>query len=219
MKHPLWLAFVFWTASGFLLLFAGRGDFGWWDKLWLLLLAVAAYSGVAERAGLQTARVRGGIVFAALTAAAGAWCLGGSPPGPFYFTSHAGPALPGIFPLLLPVLLFGFLCLCDISAAVVFPYANRLAHAAWTSLAFVITLMNSASFFSGSRAWWVWNPSGLLHAACAAAVTGGLAFALAFILPVDSRMRVSRWSIEVAAWVLLNVLFVAALVLNHFASQ
>lgn len=219
MKHPLWLAFLVLTASGFPLVFAGRGACGWWDKVWLLLLAVAAYSGVAARAGLQAARLRGGIVFGILAMAAVAMVLSGFPLGSLHFTAQAGPLIFGIFPLLLPVLLFGFFCLCDISAAVVFPYANRPAHAAWASLAFVITLANSAVFFSGSRVWWVWNPSGWPQEAAGAVVLGGLAFALSFVLPADSRMRVSRWSIEVTTWLLMNVLFLAARILEQYPSQ
>ena len=210
MKRPLWHLFIGWTLGGIVLLFLDRGSCGWWDKVWVVLFAVASYAGIAGRSGLASARV---CAAAAIVSFASAIALakevGWAVPR---FTPLAGPSVAGLFPLMVPVLLFSILSLSERVTAVIFPYSGRPGHAAWTALGFLVSVVNGSAFLAKTRIWWVWNPTGdgWPGATAVAALLASIAFGLAFVYPVDSRMRWTRWSVEVAAWLALNILFLAA---------
>lgn len=208
MNRPLWSLLIVWTLGGLVLPFLGSGAFGWWDRVWVVLFAVAAYAEIAGRAGLSSARVCAGIVLAAFAAAFAAASLAGLPV-PF-FTPRAGPDVAGLFPLLPPVLLFAILSVSDRAAAVVFPYAGRAGHAGWTALGFVVSVVNGTGFLAGARGWWAWHPASGGWTGAGVAVLAVMAFGLSFVYPADPRMRRARWSVEVAAWLAINILFLGA---------
>jgi hypothetical protein len=210
MKHPLWLLFIGWTLGGLALPFFDRGAFGWWDKVWVALFAVAAYAGIAARSGLSSARVCASVVIVsfAATLAMAVLCGQLAP----HFTPQAGPEIAWVFRLLPPLLLFALLSESEQVSAVVFPCAGRVGHAAWTALGFAICVVNGAAFLEKTRGWWVGNPggNGWIGAVAMTTVLACVAFALAFVYPVDSRMRTNRWSAGLVAWLAVNGLFLVA---------
>ena len=210
MKRLLWHLFIAWTLCGLALLFFGQGAFSWWDKVWVILFAVAAYAGIASWAGIAAARACASVVFVSFAVAIAAVQLAWLPT--LHFTSQAGPGVAGLSPILLALLLFAVLSISERAAAVVFPYSERVAHAAWTTLGFAVAATNGAAFLAITRLWWVWAPAadGWLKVGGVAVLLGACAFGLSFVYPVDSRLRLTRWSVEVAAWLALNVLFFAA---------
>jgi len=210
MKHPLWFLLIGWTLGGLALPFFDRGAFGWWDKVWVVLFAVAAYAGIAARAGLSSARVCAGVVFVSFAAALAAAVLAGrfAP----HFTPQAGPGMSAGVPLLPLLLLFAILSVSERTAAVVFPYSGRAGHAAWTALGFAVSVVNGAAFLAKTRGWWVGNPGGdgWMGAGAVTALLALIAFGLSFVYPADSRIRRTRWSVEVTAWLAINAIFLAA---------
>ncbi|MEI6491921.1 MAG: hypothetical protein WCO94_05165 [Verrucomicrobiota bacterium] len=210
MTYPLWLLFIGWTLGGLLLPFFDRGAFDWWDKVWVALFAVAAYAGIAARSGLSSARVCASVVFVSFAAALAAAVLCG-PLAP-HFTPQAGPKIAGVFPLLPPLLLFALLSASERVTADIFPCAGRAGHAAWTALGFAICVVNGLAFLEKTRGWWVENPGGdgWSGAVAMTTVLACAAFALAFVYPVDSRMRLNRLSAGLVAWLSVNGLFLVA---------
>ncbi len=210
MKHPFWFLFIGWTISGLALPFFDPGAFGWWDGVWVVLFAVAAYAGVAARAGLSSSRVCAVVVFVSFAAALATAELTGRLG--LQFTPQAGPGMSTGIPLLPLLLLFAILSVSERTAAVIIPYAGRVGHAAWTALGFTVSVVNGAAFLAKTRVWWVGNPGGdgWVGAGTVTALLACIAFGLSFVYPADSRMRRTRWSVEVAAWLALNILFLAA---------
>jgi len=209
MKRLLWHLFIGWTLSGLALLFLDRGSFDWWDKVWVVLFAMAAYAGIAGWAGISPARACASIVLVSFAAAIATVKL--TLPT-LYFTQQAGPGVAGLFPISLVLLLFATLSVSERAAAAVFPYSERVAHAAWTTMGFALTAVNATTFLAKTRFWWVWNPAGngWLDAGIMTALLAAVAFGLSFVFPVDSRMRLTRWSVEVTAFLALNALFLAS---------
>ena len=115
---------------------------------------------------------------------------------------------------MLPLLGFSLLTVSGQTAAAAFPGAGRPGLASGTAGAFVLTVANGTAFFTTGRFWWLWNPEGggpaYGRAALSLGVLAAAGFALAFVYPVDSRMRRGRWNAGVAAWISTNVLFLAA---------
>ena len=181
----LWQTFIAWTLSGMALPFLDRGAFGWWDKIWAVLFAVTAYAGIAGRSGIASARVCAGVVFVSFAAGIAGTKLAGL--SALHFTPQAGPGVAGLFPLLLPLLLFAILSLSERAAAVIFPYSERIGHAGWTSLGFAVSVVNGAAFLATTRVWWAGNPvgGGWVGACAATALLAALAFGLSFVYPVD----------------------------------
>ena len=83
-----------------------------------------------------------------------------------------------------------------------------------TAAGFLLSVANGLTFFAADRIWWVWNPLNSPDAAARAALglvfLGAAAFALAFVYPVDSRLRTSRWSAGLVAWLSANAFFLVA---------
>jgi len=210
MKPPLWFLFIGWTLGGLALPFFDRGAFGWWDMVWVVLFTVAAYAGIAARAGLSSARVCAGVVIVSFTAVLAAAELTGLLG--LHFTPQVGLGMTIGVPLLPLLLLFAILSVSERTAAVVIPYAGRAGHAAWTALGFSVSAVNGAAFLAKSRTWWVGNPGGdgWMGAVAVTALLALIAFGLSFVYPTDSRIRRTRWSVEVAAWLAINLLFLAA---------
>jgi hypothetical protein len=202
------------TAAGFALPFLPAGSWPWWDSAWVLIFFVGVYAKLAGWAGLSAARMSAGIVVVALALVLGLGALTGWPVGPLRFTEHAGLRLGGAIPLMLPLLGFSLLTVSGQAAAAALPGAGRLGLAAGTAAGFVFTIANGITFFAADRLWWLWNPWGDGPASVRAVMSlGALAaagFALSFVYPVDSRLRLARWNAGVAAWVLTNVLFATA---------
>jgi hypothetical protein len=112
------------------------------------------------------------------------------------------------------VLAFSLLTVSGHAAAAAFPGTGRTGLAIATAAGFLLSVANGLAFFAADRIWWVWNPLNSPDAAGRAvfglAFLGAAAFALAFTYPVDSRMRLSRWSTGSIAWLAANALFLVA---------
>lgn len=214
MKRLFWILFFVATVAGGALPFLPSGSWPWWDTTWAALFFVAVYADLAGAIGLSGARFSAGIVVIAMAVILGLTGLTGWPCGPLVFTAHAGLRLGGAIPLAPPLLAFLLLTVSGQAAASAFPGAGRIALAAATVAGFLLSVLNGLPFFVGTRMWWIWNPLGMPHATARGllgfAFLGAAAFALAFVYPVDSRMRLSRWSTGLAAWLAANALFLVA---------
>lgn len=214
MKHIFWILFLAATAAGAVLPFLPAGSWPWWDPVWIAILFVAVYYDLASSSGLSQARFSSGIVVIALAVILGLSGLTGWPIGPLRFTANAGLQLGGAVPLVLPLLAFSFLTVSNQAASSAFVWSGRVALAAATAAAFLLTLINGIAFFSLDRLWWEWNPLQIPGATGRAvmglAFLGAAAFALAFVYPVDSRLRTSRWNAGLVAWLAGNALFLVA---------
>ncbi len=214
MKRLFWILFLSATAAGTLLPFIPAGSWPWWDPVWIALFFVAVYYDLASSHGLSQARFSSGIAVISLAVILGLSGLTGWPIGPLRFTAHAGLQLGGAVPLVLPLLAFSLLTVSNQAASSAFPWSGRFAHSAATALAFLLTMINGIAFFSIDRLWWEWNPMQLPgatgRAAMGLAFLGAAAFALAFVYPVDSRLRTSRWNAGLVAWLAGNALFLVA---------
>ena len=140
--------------------------------------------------------------------------LTGWPFGPLQFTAHAGLRIGGAIPLVLPLLAFALLTASGHAAAAAFPGAGRTGLAFGTATGFLLSVVNGLALFVPCRIWWVWNPLDQPHAAGRAAFgllfLGAAAFALAFVYPADSRLRLNRWNTGSIAWLSTNALFLVA---------
>jgi uncharacterized membrane protein len=214
LKRTFWLLFFASTAAGVALPFLPAGSFRWWDSAWAIVFFVAVYADLAGAAGLSRARYCSGIVVVAMAVLLGLSGLTGWPCGPLLFTPQAGLRLGGAVPLILPLLAFALLTVSGQAAAAAFPGAGRTGLAAATAAGFLLTVVNGLSLFETVRIWWVWNPLNAPHAVASAAFSlgflGATAFALAFVYPADSRLRLSRWSTGLVAWLSVNGLFLVA---------
>lgn len=214
MKRILWVLFFLVTATGAVLPFLPAGSWPWWDPLWVALFFIAVYYDFASSSGLSRARFSSGIVVIAMAVILGLSGMTGWPIGPLRFTTHAGLQLGGSVPLILPLLAYAILSTCNMAAASAFPWSGRKVLAAATALAFLLTVINGCAFASLSRLWWEWNPTRMPDASGRAVIglafLSASAFALAFVYPVDSRLRMSRWNPGAFAWLAGNTLFLVA---------
>ena len=214
MKKIFWILFFAATAAGATLPFLPSGSWPWWDSAWVFLFFVAVYADLAGAAGLSAARFSAGIVVVAMAVLLGLTGLTGWPCGPLLFTAHAGLRLGGVIPLALPLLAFSLLTVSGHAAAAAFPGAGRTGLGFATAAGFLLSVAIGLAFFAADRISWVWNPLNNANSAGRAvfglAFLGAAAFALAFTYPVDSRMRLSRWSTGSIAWLAANALFLVA---------
>jgi len=214
LKRILWLLFFVVTAAGAPLPFLPAGSWPWWDSVWITIFFVAVYYDLASSLGLSQTRFASGVVVATLAVLLGLSGLTGWPLGPLRFTEHAGFQLGGAVPLLLPLLAFSLLTVSHQAAAAAFPGSGQAPLAAATAGAFLLTLLNGIVFFSLNRLWWEWNsphlPDATVRAAMGVFFLGIAAFALAFVYPVDTRLKTNRWSPGLVAWLAGNALFLVA---------
>lgn len=212
LKNIFWVLFILWTTPGIALLFLESGAGGWWDPVWILLFALAAYSDLVGIKGLGAARICAGIVLLAFVLILAVVALGGWPP--VHFTDRAGLRIGGAVPLLLPLLAFALLTVSACATAGVFPHAGRRGLAGWTAAGFAFSVVNGSIFFAKERFFWLWNPRGAesagLNGALGIAFLGAATFALAFAYPADARMHRARCSGPLVAWFAVNGLFLAA---------
>lgn len=213
-RAAAWLA-TLWTLSGAVFFFHGEaGSPVWWDAVWVLLLAMAAYLELVEVGGLARARMFSGITLVVFGGMILLTALTGWPFGPMRFTGSEALRLGNVFPLLPPLVLFAWLALCQRGLAVAFPDLGTNALAGLVAGVFTLTAANSLIFLCKVRLWWLWNPwdSG---AAWGAALFGlaslaAAAFFLSRIHPEDTALKLSRWSSASAPMVAINLLFLAA---------
>ena len=214
MKKIFWVLFFAATVAGAALPFLPAGSWPWWDSAWIFFFFVAVYADLSGTAGLSAARFSAGIVVVAMAVLLGLTGLTGWPCGPLLFTAHAGLRLGGAIPLALPLLAFSLLTVSGHAAAAAFPGSVRPGLAFATAAGFLLSVANGLTFFAADRIWWVWNPLNSPDAAARAALglvfLGAAAFALAFVYPVDSRLRTSRWSAGLVAWLSANAFFLVA---------
>lgn len=214
MRRVFWCLFFALTVAGAALPFLTPASWPWWDSPWIFVFFVAVYSDLAASAGLSAARFSSGIVVISMAVILGLSGLTGWPAGPLQFTAHAGLQLGGVIPLTLPLLAFALLTVSAQAAASAFPGANRMGLALATAGGFVASVVNGLAFFVTDRVWWLWNPVGLPraagHAVFGLIFLAATAFALAFAYPADTRMRQSRWSAGLVAWLAVNALFLTA---------
>ena len=209
-----WLA-ALWTAGGAVFLFHGEaGASAWWDVVWVLLLAMAAYLELVEVGGLARARMFAGIALMVSGGLVLLTALTGWPFGPMRFTGPEALRLGNTFPLLPPLLLFAWLALCQRALAVAFPEIGNKALAALVAGVFTITVANGLVFLCKVRLWWLWNPweSGTagLAALFGLASLAAAAFFLSRIHPEDTALKLSRWSHAALPVAVVNLLFLAA---------
>lgn len=209
-----WLA-ALWTAAGAVFLFHGEaGSSAWWDVVWVLLLAMAAYLELVEAGGLARARLFAGIALAGFGGMVLLTALAGWPFGPMRFTGPEALRLGNVFPLLPPLALFAWLALCQRALAVAFPDLGTNALAGLVAGAFTLTAANGLVFLCKARLWWLWNPweqgaawgAGLFGLASLAAA----AFFLSRIHPADTALKLSRWSSAAVLLGAINLLFLGA---------
>lgn len=214
MKRIFRLLFLASTAGGLALPFLAPGTWPWWDAVWIFSFFVLVYVDLVVREGLSAARFSSGIVVIPMAVLLGLSGLTGWPVGPLRFTAHAGLMLGGAIPLVLPLLAFALLTASGQASAAAFPGAGRFGLAIATAGAFLFSIVNGLAFFVTDRIWWEWNPAGEPHPAVRAVAglffLAAAAFPLAFAYPVDSRMRLSRWSTGLEAWLGANALFAVA---------
>lgn len=208
----LHIAFVLCTLGGVALVFLPQGSFDWWNPLWVLLAAAAAYASLAAGIGLAAARVTAAAVLAGFAAVllVAHWAA----VTPVFFTAHVGPRLGGALPVLPVVLGFALLVFAQRAAARVFPSAGRWAVNGLAALGFLITLANATAFLGGVRLWWLWNPLGELIpwwvAPATLAVAGLCAMALAWAIPAPVKLQ--RHQPDVWLLAAVNALFLVATV-------
>lgn len=214
MKKLFWILFFAATAAGVALPFLPTGSWPWWDSVWVMVFFVAVYADLAGTCGLSAARFSSSIVVIVMAVVLGLTGMTGWPCGPLVFTAHAGLRIGGAIPLILPLLAFSLLTVSGHAASAAFPGAGRTGLSLATAAGFLLSVVNGLALFEACRIWWVWNP---LHgpqpttrAALGLAILAASAFALAFVYPVDSRMRRSRWSTGLLAWLSANTLFLVA---------
>lgn len=214
MKRLFWILFFAATAAGAALPFLPPCSWPWWDSTWIAFFFVAVYYDLAAASGLSSARFSSGVVVIAMAVLLGLSGLTGWPCGPLRFTAHAGLQIGGTLPLVLPLLAFSLLTVSGHAATSVFPGAGRIAFALATAAGFLLSVVNGLAFFAADRIWWEWNPvnapDSLARGVFGLAFLGATALALAFAYPVDSRLRLSRWSPGLIAWLAANALFLAA---------
>ena len=214
MKRLFWILFFAATAAGMALPFLPPGSWPWWDSTWIAFFFVAVYYDLAAAAGLASARFSSGVVVIAMAVVLALSGLTGWPCGPLRFTAHAGLQIGGTLPLVLPLLAFSLLTVSSHAAASAFPGGGRMALALATAAGFLLSLANGLAFFATDRIWWEWNPmqapGSLARGGFGLVFLGATAFALAFAYPVDSRLKLSRWSPGLIAWLAANALFLAA---------
>lgn len=215
MRHLASGLATLWTAGGVVFLFHGEaGSPDWWDVVWVLLLAMAAYLEVVEVGGLGRARMFAGIALVVFGGMVLLTALTGWPFGPIRFTGPEALRLGNVFPLLPPLALFAGLALSQRALSVAFPNLGTNALAALVAGVFTLTAANGLIFLCKVRLWWLWNPwdngaawgAGLFGLASLAAA----AFFLSRIHPEDTALKLSRWSPAAAPLVALNLLFLAA---------
>ena len=203
-----------WTAGGAFLLFQESGLHPWWDIVWVLLLALLAYTGLVQVGGLSRARMCAGIVLVVFGGIVVLTALSGWPLGPVRFTGPTILRVGNMFPLLPPLLAFSLLTLCQRSLGVACPGLGTNGLAATVAAFFAATLLNALVFFSSARLWWLWNPWGegmaLLPAAIGLASMALAGFFLARIYPEDTAMKLTRWSPAAVVLIVINTLFLAA---------
>ena len=214
MKYIFWILFLSATVVGLALPFLPPGAWPWWDSTWVALFFIPVYVDLSRDAGLSAARFTSGIVVVSMAVLLGISGLTGWPVGPLRFTAHAGLQLGGAIPLVFPLLAFSLLTVSWHAAAWAFPSASRTTLALATAAGFLLSIINGIAFFVTDRIWWEWNPmhdpNAAIRAAFGLAFLGATAFALAFVFPVDTRLRLNRWSTGLAAWLAANALFLAA---------
>ena len=214
MKRLFWILFFAATAVGMALPFLPPCSWPWWDSTWIAFFFVAVYYDLAAAYGLSSARFSSGVVVIAMAVLLGLSGLTGWPCGPLRFSAHAGLQIGGTLPLVLPLLAFSLLTASGQAAASAFPGAGRMVLALATAAGFLLSIVNGIVFFAGDRIWWEWNtvhdPNSLARGGFGLVFLGATAFALAFAYPADSRLRLSRWSPGLIAWLAANALFLVA---------
>lgn len=204
-----------WTAGGGVFLLHGEaGSAAWWDVVWVLLLAMAAYLELVATGGLARARLFAGIALVVFGGMVLLTALTGWPLGPMRFTGPEALRLGGVFPLLPPLALFACLALCRRAMAVAFPDSGVNALAGLAAGIFTLTAANGLIFLCKVRLWWLWNPWEDGSAAGAAMFGLGSLAAAAFFLsrihPEDTALKLSRWSRAAFVLGIVNLLFLAA---------
>lgn len=213
-RLPIWLA-ALWTASGVVFLFHGEaGSPAWWDAVWVLLLAMAAYLEVVKAGGLGRARIFAGITLAVFSGMVLLTALSGWPFGPMQFTGPDALRLGNVFPLLPPLWLFALLALCQRTVAVALPEMGTNALAGLVAALLMLTVANGLLFLGKTRLWWLWNAWGDGSAWGAAAFgiasLAAAAFFLSRIHPEDTALKLSRWSSAGILLIVMNGVFLAA---------
>lgn len=209
----VWVATA-WTLGGAVLLFQEAGSCVWWDVVWVLLLALTAYSGLVGTGGLGRARMCAAAVLVVFSAMVVLTVLTGWPFGPVRFQGPATLRLGNVLPLLPPMLAFALLTLAQRTAAVAFPGLGVNALASTTAAIFTVTALNGLTFLGKARLWWLWNPWGEASAlwptvtGCVSLALAG--FFLARIYPEDTGLKLTRWSPAAALLLVMNGLFLAA---------
>ncbi len=173
----LWLAFLTWTAIGFVVLplDIGEGQARLWianpallrltvgflrqsDAIWILLAASCAYVHAAAAEGLPTARRWAAII---LAASAGFEWIGvrtGVPFGTYRYTDQFGWRVGGVLPAAIP-LAWLVILVCGRYLVLSFrPQANRWELALGVAFVALLTDLNLEFVAWKVRGYWIWYP-------------------------------------------------------------
>jgi putative membrane protein len=175
----LWLAFLVWTAIGFIVLPLNIGErqARVWianpallhlaiaflrqsDAIWILLAASNVYLHIAASEGLATARRWAAII---LVASAGFEWIGvrsGFPFGTYRYTDQFGWRLGGVVPAAIPLAWLVILLCGRYLVLAIWPQASRLKVALGVAAVAVLTDLNLEFVAWKVRGYWIWYPGG-----------------------------------------------------------
>ena len=234
----LWLAFLLWTAIGFVVLPLDIGERqarAWigndfWqrltvaflkeaDAIWILLAASNVYLHAAAAEGLDTARRWAGII---LVTSAGCEWIGvqtGFPFGTYLYTDHFGWRIGGVLPAAIPLAWLVILICGRYLVLAIRPQATRLETALGVAVAGLFTDCNLEFVAWKVRDYWVWYPglgAGTPFWPPAQNFLSWfvLSFLLSLLLPPNYALRLGRPSATrpIVILGLMNLLFASALV-------
>jgi uncharacterized membrane protein len=169
----VWIAFLVWTAIGFVVMLLGIGEsqLNAWglnaavgflhtaDAIWILLAAISVYLHTAEAEGIGVARTWAAIILASSSLVEWIGVRTGIPFGEYAYTDHFGWRMGGVLPVAIP-LAWLVILLCSRVLVLRFrPYAGRVELATGVALLAVLTDLNLEFVAWKVRAYWIWYPS------------------------------------------------------------
>jgi hypothetical protein len=173
----LWLAFLVWTAIGFVVLPLDIGERqarGWFghgmllrgaiaflqqsDAIWILLAASNVYLHAAAAEGLPTARRWAAIILVASAVFEWIGVDTGVPFGTYRYTDHFGWRLGGVLPAAIPLAWLVILLCGRYLVLALRPQATRLELALGVAAIALLTDLNLEFVAWKVRGYWIWYP-------------------------------------------------------------
>jgi uncharacterized membrane protein len=235
----LWLAFLVWTAIGFVVLPCNLGRLPAGlsqpairrfadtflrqaDAIWMLLAAANVYVHTAASEGLPTARRWAAIILAGSAACEWVGVRTGVPFGAYRYTDRFGWRLGGVLPAAIPLAWLVILICGRYLVLALRPHATRLETALGVAVVAVVTDANLEFVAWKLRGYWLWYP-GRSGASVPTwppwenyASWFMLSFLLSWLLPPNFALRLVRPAATrpILILVLMNLLFACAQLLG-----